>query len=181
MSLRVRFSYPTGATLTYSVERLSDGQFFDFTSSTFKSSAWVSQRRNLLERSGVFAGTYADTLVSTPQVTWQDGDYNIAIHDNALANQVVAMAPFRMAGGDDRDLAQIYLNQPLINVRTATLGGAFHGSWLICWGGQLVDRARSVLQFFGITGTPGPGQIIVPAIEHEVDNIDRPTQRRPLP
>ena len=36
MPLRIRFQYPTGSSLGYSIERLSDGTFFDFADSTFK-------------------------------------------------------------------------------------------------------------------------------------------------
>ena len=35
MALRIRFQYQTGSALGYSIERLSDGSFFDFSNSTF--------------------------------------------------------------------------------------------------------------------------------------------------
>ena len=38
MALRIRFQYPTGSALGYSIERLSDGLMFDFANSTFASS-----------------------------------------------------------------------------------------------------------------------------------------------
>ena len=38
MALRIRFQYQTGSVLGYSIERLSDGSLYDFSTSTFVAS-----------------------------------------------------------------------------------------------------------------------------------------------
>ncbi len=100
MPLRVRFQYPTGAKLGYSIERLSDGGFFDFSSATF-ATAPVTMTMPLPEDQGIFVGRYRTTLVPTPAATFTNGDYCITVHDLGNSSAVVAELAATMHSGDD--------------------------------------------------------------------------------
>src|SRR5437764_489577 len=100
MALRIRFQYATGSKLGYSIERLSDGTFFDFADSTFKA-APGTPTAGLPEDTGIFAGRYKLTLTPTPQAQFSDGDYTITIHDQSASNAVVAELSSTMHAGDD--------------------------------------------------------------------------------
>ena len=65
MALRIRFQYPTGSQLGYSVERLADGLFLDFADGTFKATP-TTPIASLPEDSGNFLGRYKVTLSPTP-------------------------------------------------------------------------------------------------------------------
>src|SRR5947209_15534212 len=100
MPLRVRYQYTSGSSLGYSIERLSDGTFFDFNDSTFKSSP-TTPISALPEDTGSFVGRYKLTLASTPTSQFTDGDYALTIHNTFTANTVVGQLPVVMhAGGD---------------------------------------------------------------------------------
>ena len=100
MALRIRYQYPTGATLGYSIERRSDGTFFDFSNSTFNQSP-VTLISSLPEDTGSFCGRYKVTLTSTPATQFTDGDYVVTIHNTASANVVTGELGVVMHGGDD--------------------------------------------------------------------------------
>ena len=100
MPLRVRFQYPTGANLGYSIERLSDSAFFDFANASF-AIAPVTMTTPLPEDRGVFVGRYRTTLLPTPVATFTDGDYRITVHDLANSSAVVAQLAATMHFGDD--------------------------------------------------------------------------------
>jgi hypothetical protein len=100
MALRIRFQYSTGATLGYSIERLSDGAFFDFGDSTFKPSP-VTLIASLPEDSGNFTGRYKVTLTPTTVSQFTDGDYAITIHDMPAANTVVGQLATVLHAGND--------------------------------------------------------------------------------
>jgi len=106
MALRVRFQFQTASTLGYSIERLSDGLFWDFaaqgvgTGQTFVASPGIPIA-NLPEDSGNFAGRYKVTLATTPQAQFSDGDYCVTVHNSASANAVVGELISTMHGGDD--------------------------------------------------------------------------------
>jgi len=100
MSLRIRFQYPTGSSLGYSIERLSDGTFYDFSTSTFVA-APVTPIASLPEDSGNFLGRYKLTLNPTPVAQFTDGDYAVTVHNQASANTVVAELGATMHAGDD--------------------------------------------------------------------------------
>lgn len=102
MPLRIRFQYPTGQKLGYSVERLSDGTLLDFADGTFKPLAQAAQPiQDLPEDSGIFAGRYRLTLESTPAEQFSDGNYAVTVHDLAAKDTVVAQLAATFAGGDD--------------------------------------------------------------------------------
>jgi hypothetical protein len=96
MALRIRFQHTTGASLGYSIERLSDGLFFDNSSSTFNANP-TTPISPLPEDSGAFAGRYKTTISPTP---FNDGDYAVTIHD-LTANLVVGQLSCVMHAGDD--------------------------------------------------------------------------------
>src|SRR4051794_22456106 len=100
MPLRIRYQYPTGASLGYSIERLSDGMFLDFGDSTFKASP-TTLVAALPEDVGNFAGRYKLTLGSTPVSQFSDGDYVVSIHNTAAGNAVVGELAAVMRSGSD--------------------------------------------------------------------------------
>ena len=97
MALRIRFQYPSGNHLGYSVERLADGLLFDFADSTFKATPGT-QIAPLPEDAGIFIGRYRATL--TPTV-WLDGDYTVTVHHTAESNVVLAELGATMKNNDD--------------------------------------------------------------------------------
>jgi hypothetical protein len=100
MSLRIRFQYPTGSQLGYSIERLNDGSFYDFSTSTFVAVP-TTPIASLPEDTGKFVGRYKITLTPTPVAQFADGDYAVTVHDQAASNHVVAQLAATMHAGDD--------------------------------------------------------------------------------
>ena len=100
MPLRIRYQYPPGSALGYSIERLSDGTFFDFNDSTFKANP-TTLITALPEDTGSFAGRYKVTLASTPTAQFADGDFAVSVHNTAAANTVVAELAVVMRSGSD--------------------------------------------------------------------------------
>ena len=100
MALRVRYSYPTGSQLGYSIERLSDGLFFDFADATFKASPTTTVA-TLPEDSSDFLGRYKLTFSPTPAAQFTDGSYTVTIHDRRTSNAVVAELAVVFHNGDD--------------------------------------------------------------------------------
>ena len=100
MALRVRYSYPTGSQLGYSIERLSDGLFFDFADATFKASPTTTVAA-LAEDSTNFIGRYKVTLSPTPMAQFTDGSYTVTVHDRQTSNSVVAELAVVFRNGDD--------------------------------------------------------------------------------
>jgi hypothetical protein len=105
MALRIRFQYQTAFSIGYSIERLSDGLFYDFattgnTAATFCASPSVSIS-SLVEDTGVFVGRYKATLSTTSVNQFSDGDYCVAIHNLAANDIVIAVLRAQMHSGDD--------------------------------------------------------------------------------
>jgi hypothetical protein len=100
MALRIRFQYPTGNALGYSIERLADGFLWDFSTSTFAATP-VTLTAALPEDSGSFLGRYKTNLSPTPSGQFSDGDYCVTLHNVAVSNAVVGMLSAQMHGGDD--------------------------------------------------------------------------------
>jgi hypothetical protein len=100
MSLRIRFQYPTGSKLGYSIERLSNGSFYDFSTSTFVASP-TTPIATLPEDTGIFAGRFKLTLTPTPSTQFTDGDYVVTVHNQAASSAVVAELAATMHAGDD--------------------------------------------------------------------------------
>jgi hypothetical protein len=100
MPLRIRYQYLTGSSLGYSIERLSDGAFFDFNDSTFKTTP-TTLIAALPEDTGSFIGRYKLTLASTPAAQFTDGDYAVSIHNSGAVNVVVGQLAVVMHAGND--------------------------------------------------------------------------------
>jgi hypothetical protein len=100
MALRIRFQYPTASLLGYSIERLNDGSFYDFSNSTFVAVP-ATPIAVLPEDAGIFLGRYKLTLTPTPVAQFTDGDYVVTVHDQAASSSVVAELGATMHAGDD--------------------------------------------------------------------------------
>jgi hypothetical protein len=99
MAMRIRFQYPSGNHIGYSVERLSDGLLYDFVADTFVANS-TTPILALPEDTGIFVGRYKATL-PTPAAQFTDGDYAVTIHHIAEGNAVVAELAMAMHSGDD--------------------------------------------------------------------------------
>ncbi len=100
MALRIRFQYTTKSQLGYSIERLNDGTFYDFSNGTFVATP-ATPISSLPEDTGIYVGRYKVTLTPTPPAQFTDGDYVITVHDQAASNNVVAELAATMHAGDD--------------------------------------------------------------------------------
>ena len=100
MALRIRFQYPTGSRLGYSIERLSDERLYDFSNSTFVPSP-KTPISSLPEDTGIFIGRFRATFLTTPSSQFSDGDYVVTVHDQAHSNAVVAELAATIHSGDD--------------------------------------------------------------------------------
>jgi hypothetical protein len=100
MALRIRFQYPTGSQLGYSIERLVDGLLYDFSTSTFVASP-TTTITSLPEDTGVFKGRYKTTLSPTPSAQFTNGDYAVTIHDQGNSSNVLAELGVTMYSADD--------------------------------------------------------------------------------
>lgn len=100
MALRIRYQYPTGSSLGYSIERLSDSLIYDFSSLTFSSSP-TSPISPLPEDTGIYIGRYKTTLASTPTAQFTNGDYVVTVHNKGAGNAVVGELAVAMYNGSD--------------------------------------------------------------------------------
>lgn len=105
MALRIRFQYPTGSKLGYSIEQLESGYVYDFDLNVFvlKSKTTTANMIKVLsEDTAPYLGRYLDTYYATPRFVFADGDYVVTVHDTAANNMVVAELAATMKDGDDR-------------------------------------------------------------------------------
>jgi hypothetical protein len=100
VALRIRFLGPTGSTLGFSIERLSDGSIYDFSTSQFTSGTPTTPQQSLPENTPGFPGQYKATLSSTPVSQFTNGDYSITVVDQQ-ANLCIGVAHTVMSNGDD--------------------------------------------------------------------------------
>ena len=100
MALRIRFLGPTGSTLGFSIERLSDGSLYDFSTSQFTGGTPTTPLRSLPENIPGFPGQFKATLSPTPTSQFTNGDYAITIVDQ-MSNLSVGQLAVVMSGGDD--------------------------------------------------------------------------------
>jgi hypothetical protein len=102
--LRIRFQYQTGSSLAYSIERLSDGTFWDFATTGVTAGTFTASPATLVqalpEDSANFLGRYKVTL-ATPALQFTDGGYCVTIHNANAANQVVGELSLVMHAADD--------------------------------------------------------------------------------
>jgi hypothetical protein len=111
MPLRIRFQHVPGASLAYSIERLADGLYFDFSDGTFKANP-TTPVAGLTAGTGIYASRYAAVLTPTPPSQFANGEYAIGIHDTASANALIGLMAARMYNGDD---APIFPAEPIEN------------------------------------------------------------------
>ncbi len=108
VGLHIRFQYDPGYTLGVSIERLSDGLYYDFSSSGATAGTFTvtpaTSIGSLTAETGNLAGRYSVTLVSTPLPVFADGQYCVNIHDLGRANLVIALINATMSQGDDTTL-----------------------------------------------------------------------------
>lgn len=100
MALRVRFQTAAGASLGYSIERLADGTYYDFSDGTFRASP-VTAVAPLSALSGPFTGQYSATLNPTPIDQFSNGEYTIGVHDLNASSLLVGLMGATLYSGDD--------------------------------------------------------------------------------
>jgi hypothetical protein len=100
VALRIRFLGPTGSNLGFSIERLSDGSLYDFSTSQFTNGTPATPLQSLPENTPSFPGQYKATLNPTPVAQFANGDYVITVVDQ-VANLCVGLLGAVMSGGDD--------------------------------------------------------------------------------
>ncbi len=99
MALRIRYASTPGASLGYSIERLADGLYYDFSNAVF-SAAPTTQINALTATTGNLVGLYRDTITSTPQTVFANGEYAVNIHNIGSSNVVIGVLGAIMANGD---------------------------------------------------------------------------------
>lgn len=100
LALRIRFQYPTGSNLGYSLERLSDYLWYDFATGTFVAQP-TQPIAPLPEDTGNFTGRYILTMLATDPTIFTNGDYVVTVHDRNANNVVVAELTSTFYQGDD--------------------------------------------------------------------------------
>lgn len=80
-------------------------------------------------------------------------------------------AGWKVALGSGPAYARADMAQPLANVVTGTVGGAFHGAWATSWGNVVVDKVAKLLKVVGL------GSAQTPARTFNLDNGNSPTSR----
>ena len=146
MALRIRFQYATGSSLGYSIERLADGLFYDFSTSTFVSTP-ATLVMSLPEDTGNFQGRYRVTLSSTPASQFSNGNFGVTIHNTAASNLVVGELAVAMFNGDD---ATVFPSSSSIDPWMTTIPGTYPaGSAGAILGGNLDASVSSRSTFSG--------------------------------
>lgn len=108
MPLRVRFQYQSGSSLGISVEQLSTGSFFDFSTTSSSAQTFVALAtaatpiEPLPEGSGILLGSYSLTYAATPIAQWANGDYAVRIHNSSSANITIGLLGAKFWDGDDQ-------------------------------------------------------------------------------
>lgn len=100
MAVRIRFQYITASSLGYSIERLSDGTYFDFVDGMFRFSP-AKIIAFLTEDASPFKGRYRATIDPTPASQFTDGNYAVNVHDVSSANVVIGELGVTITSGDD--------------------------------------------------------------------------------
>ena len=155
MALRIRFQYESGLSLGYSIERLADGLFYDFSTSSFASTP-ATLVASLPEGVGAFQGSYRTALTSTPPAQFSNGDFGVTIHNMAASNLVVGELAVAMYNGDD---ATVFPSSSGIDPWMATVPGTYPaGSAGAILGGNLDVPVSSRSTFAGgvVAGVTAP-------------------------
>jgi hypothetical protein len=123
-----------------------------------------------VEATVTFPDGYAGRLTWCPDITATPRRYlfeqvNPGDFENADVKTGTRSAP---ATAQSIDLAQ-----PLADAKTATVGGALHGSWALAFGKQVLDRVGKALRLFGWNSQA------TPLVVHGLDDGYAPTTRTP--
>ena len=121
MALRIRFAYTSGAALGYSIERLADGLFYDFSTSTFVATP-ATLINTLPALAGNFTGLYSTTIAATPQAQFANGEYAVNIHNTGSANAIVGVIGATMYNGDS---APVFPSGAGVDPWSTALPGAY--------------------------------------------------------
>ena len=156
MALRIRFQYPTGSNLGYSIERLSDGSLYDFSTSTFVASP-TTPISGLPEDTSIFKGRYKVTLSPTPVAQFSNGNYVVTVHDQGSSDNVVAELAATMYSGDDSPVFPV--SAPAVDPWSVSLPGSYAaGSAGAILGGNLDAKVSTRSTYAGgvVAGVTAP-------------------------
>jgi len=164
MALRIRFQYPTGSQLGYSVERLTDGLLLDFADGTFKATP-TTLIAALPEDSGSFLGRYKITLTPTPVAQFTDGHYNVVAElastlrngDDTPAASAGDPWSVLIPGAYPAGTAGAILGQNLdtrVSTRSTYAGGVVAGVALPVTVGTITDKTGYILAASGLDAIP---------------------------
>ena len=120
MALRIRYASTPGATLGYSIERLADGLYYDFNNAVFTATP-TTLMNSLTAATGLLGGLYRDTIASTPQSVFSNGEYAVNIHNIGATSAVIGVLGATMFGGDS---APVFA-APAVDPWTALLPGSY--------------------------------------------------------
>ncbi len=159
MSLRVRFQATSGMTLVYSVERLADGKYWDFSGAAAFVTTPATLTASLPEGVTNFLGEYKATLATTDATQWTDGNYVAAVHNSGASNVVIGELGVVMHTQDDQPVFPVGGTDPwgvaLPGGYTAGMAGYVLGHFLAAdpWttglpGGYTPGQAGYVLGHF---------------------------------
>ena len=83
MPIRIRYQYPTGSKLGYSIERLErrDASIDFGTADVRRDQPGDADQRRSRRTPGASLGRFKATLASTPAAQFTDGDYAVTIHN----------------------------------------------------------------------------------------------------
>jgi len=99
MALHIRYAYTAGSALGYSIERLVDGFFYDFSSGTFTATP-ATQVNPLAAPTGNLSGLYRDNIAATPQAQFANGEYAVNIHNMGASNALIGIVGATIYNGD---------------------------------------------------------------------------------
>lgn len=123
----------TGVSLNASVERVSDGFFYDASDSTFKALADITGtnwRVTLTEGTTIQLGSWTGSIASTPVAQFSNGRYRVRVHNAADSDKTVVGGDVFMHEGDEVDVdADIldtagYDSAATINLKLGSYSGA---------------------------------------------------------
>ncbi|HWE39235.1 MAG TPA: hypothetical protein VG406_21985, partial [Isosphaeraceae bacterium] len=153
MGLRIRFAYAPNSSLGYSIERLSDGLYYDFAGGTFTATP-ATPINTLTAGTGNYIGLYRDTIATTPVAQFSNGEYAINLHNTAASNQVIGVLSAQMYNGDGAPV--FAAADPWSTSLPGSYAAGTAGSIL---GGNLDAKVSSRLATTGYTGPLNSAQV----------------------
>lgn len=114
MSLIVDLAYgETSRTLYFSVERQSDGYYWDTSDNTFKAKGSIAGTNDhiTLPEDGDETGRYLKELATTQIAQWIDGDYKCIIRETIVSPSSDTLLAIQQKYLKDQDEVKFRLNQ----------------------------------------------------------------------